>query len=199
MAGDPEKARVKFLSHAVQHYADKSAPTSAHLILERDTHNREAAKRKQSDRFQSCQACGTILLPGVTLETRTESSQRPGKILPQSKAQKNAKLLGAASVRKYVKSTCLACHRYEAVPLEPPQPGIRQPLAQTVTGPDDSIPLSDRRPGKLEKPSNANHNSKQRARSRKQDGLQTLLQKSRQGSSTQAGTSLGLMDLMRQG
>ena len=196
MIVDPENAKVKFLSHAAQHYADKSASTSAHLILERDTHNREAAKQKQSDRRQSCQACGTILLPGVTSEVRTESSQHLGGNLRKSKAPKKANLLGAGTARKYIKTTCLACHRYEKAPLEPLKPTKRQLLAQPVTGLDESILPSSRR---LEKPSNANQSSKQRAKSRKQGGLQTLLHKSRQGSSTQSGTSLGLMDLMKQG
>ena len=199
MVVDPERARERFLSHAAQYYAHSSASTSAHLILQQNTHNHKAAKRKQGDPFQSCQACGTILLPGVTSEIRTESSQRPGKNLRKSKAQQSARLVGAGIACKYIKTTCLACHRYERTPLEPLERKKRQPLTQANSGPDESIPLSNGRSGKREKPSNANQSSKQRARSRKQGGLQTLLQRSRRGSSTQAGTSLGLMDLMKQG
>ena len=199
MLADPEKARLKFLSNAAHHYAHSSASTSAHLIFQRNTHNHQAAKRERSDRFHSCQACATILLPGMTSEACTESSQHLSKNLRKSKAQKNPKLLGAGSGRKYIKTTCLACHRYEKVPLEPLKPTKRLPLVQPVTGSDNSILSSDRRSGKLEKPSNANQSSRQRAKTRKQGGLQTLLQKSKQGSSTQAGTSLGLMDLMKQG
>lgn len=198
MLADPEKARLKFLSHAARHYAHGSATTSAHLILQRNTHNVESAKRKQSDPFQSCQACGIILLPGMTSEVRTESSQQLSKNSRKSKAQKTARLFCAGIARKYIRTTCLACHRYEKVPLEPLEHTRRQPLAQPNTVPDGSILLRNRRSSKLEKPSNANQSSRQRAKTRKQGGLQTLLQKSRQGSSTQAGTSLGLMDLMKQ-
>lgn len=196
---DPEKARAKFLSHAAQHYAHGSSSMSAHLILQRNTHHHEAAKRNQSDQFQSCQACGTILVPGVTSKVRTESSQQPDNYSRKSKAQHNAKSLGAGSVRKCIKTTCLACHRYEKAPLEPLKPTKRQSLTRPVTRPDESMSLSNPRSGKLEKPSNANQSSKQRARVRKQGGLQTLLQKSKQESSSQAGTRLGLMDLMKQG
>ena len=195
MAIDPQEARLAFLSQVAQFYASESPSTSAHLMLQRSTYHREAAKRNRSDQPRACQACGTILVPGLTSQTRIEPMQSFSR-QSRGNSQRFNKSREAEAARKCIKTTCLVCHRYEKVALEPPKSTKKASLERPVSGSENPASLGNSSPGN---PGKLNQSSKQRAKFRKQGGLQTLLLKSKQKSNTQAGSGLDLMDLMKQG
>ena len=196
------KARLKFLAASAQLYSSTAPATSAHLMLEcKAVATANNIVLKESESKQACSACGTILVPGWSLRTTIVDSRRSKKFRSKSGKEDHS---FPREAQKLVLSECLVCHRLKRTPLmcssrhndggranfesHPASSTSAQTVAETgVTNPKTQG---------IERAS-ANLSSKRRAKSRKSDSLQALLEKSRAIEATSSGVGLDLMDMMK--
>ena len=194
MTGIAVDARARFLEASAHHYALSAPATSAYLMSQRDIEavgNKLPTKKGKSE--ATCEACSSILLPGWT-------SQKTITTKNGSKTNRSGKKISSAQM-KYVRTSCLVCHRYKEEPLcEPYGKGnnlsqIVNPRGVSHTGKSGPVATTSQQ---ATKPTTSSNNSKQRAKARKQSGLQAMLDKSKASMSSSSGFGLDLLDLMKQ-
>ncbi|MCJ1275863.1 hypothetical protein MMC21_003667 [Puttea exsequens] len=194
-------SRLRFLDAAAHLYSCTSPELSAHLMLQRNSAatNRPEEARK-SDDGDSCKGCGIVLVPG---RTSRKSIIHRGL---SSKASTTRKVKGRIlkSIQpndKYVRTSCLRCHRFEDAflnstkALRPGKPASKDRVSvpNERSGPDAANLLHE----DPLKPATANASSKQRAKARKQGGLQAMLEKSKASAGSPSGLGLDLSVLMK--
>lgn len=189
--------RLNFLRDSASALGSSSPSTAAHLLTE---HNRilHDGLRPLNQRQQefSCGACGTIRKPETT------------KIIEikKKKSKQHASRSDGATIYK-----CLCCHRrtvksHEKEPVRSKLPSrtATTTTTTTTTEPPESTPgpsaeKTVSQQAVPEQPANRtadNANSKKRAKTRKQGGLQALLASKQQ--SQPASSSLDLFDFLQQ-
>lgn len=206
------QARLKFLDAAAQFYSSTAPATSAYLMRERQDfvadHN---IKLREAEVRGSCQACGTISIPGSTFQTcivfeptqsdksRSQGRKRRGDEDTAPIAQGGDKIV----IRK-----CLTCHRSTRTPIllsSKPKVGNmgRQLNAQGAPQLYSLPGYANKSEGGLVKnkasqqPSLANSSSKRRAKARKLGGLQVMLDKYKATQNQPSNFGLDLMDIMK--
>ena len=189
--------RLNFLRDSASALGSSSPSTAAHLLT---VHNRilHDGLRPLNQRQQefSCGACGTIRKPETT------------KIIEikKKKSKQHASRSDGATIYK-----CLCCHRrtvksHEKEPVRSKLPSrtATTTTTTTTTEPPESTPgpsaeKTVSQQAVPEQPANRtadNANSKKRAKTRKQGGLQALLASKQQ--SQPASSSLDLFDFLQQ-
>ena len=189
--------RLNFLRDSASALGSSSPSTAAYLLTE---HNRilHDGLRPLNQRQQefSCGACGTIRKPETT------------KIIEikKKKSKQHASRSDGATIYK-----CLCCHRrtvksHEKEPVRSKLPSrtATTTTTTTTTEPPESTPgpsaeKTVSQQAVPEQPANRtadNANSKKRAKTRKQGGLQALLASKQQ--SQPASSSLDLFDFLQQ-
>lgn len=209
------QARLKFLDAAAQFYSSTAPATSAQLMRERQdfvaVHN---IKLKEVEVRGSCQACGTISIPGSTSQTciafePIKSEKYRSQRRKHGGDEDTARIAqDGGETDKIVVRKCLACHRSTRTPmLLPSRPSVGNARGQSNA---QGAPQSDSLPGKAKKseggpvenktsqqPSLANSSSKKRAKARKPGGLQVMLDKYKTTQNQPPGFGLNLMDIMK--
>ena len=188
---------------AARFYSFTAPATSAHLMLQR---NLEVASDPKSSRKGksggSCEGCGTILVPGWTSRTSITSKTAPERPTSTDKAKKRRRR-PVGGLNKTVRIDCLICHRFGEVTLPPlsRSKAIGDTMAKSQTIPSMTANTTAASPVPKESPklATSNASSKQRAKARKQGGLQAMLAKSKSSASPASGFGLDLSDLMKQG
>lgn len=146
-----------------------------------------------------CQACGNILVPEV-------SSKSVVKDLSTTRRKKQREMPPSEPhpLEEHVRVECLLCRRVTVTPLQESERQSSAKLTE-VTGPakwsdaavSGSLLQSDVGETGTEKSASANASSRKRAKARKQGGLQTLLQKSKEKDSMSISAGFDLMDFMK--
>lgn len=194
-------ARIHFLDNSARLLQGVAPSTSAHLMHERDAVAEEHGKNLSKTQLKDiCRACGTILVPDVTLKAdviepcnkRSRKKRKTDRTLQEPRS-------------KQTRTECLCCRRVTLSPL--------QRTRQQESGKGDWGAAPAKKPqfamvgselptssAKMQpaKPESANASSKKRAKARKQGGLQALLEKSKGLQSRSAGPGLDLMDFMKE-
>ena len=199
MADVAREARLNFL-HASAHLYSAIAPaTSAQLMLQRHTEIAGNAKSKSGDgSSSSCKACGTILIPGWTSQTSRVDKRALQTAKPKPRPKRHARGRISATPEKHIRVKCLACHRFEDVPLPKPDTGRTNNNAKARSRAIFSDPTQslDQVLNPQDKPSKA---SKRRERVRKhKSGLQAMLERSKAPATPSSGFGLDIWDLMKQ-
>ena len=210
MTSAPLTARLRFLDASARHYSTLAPATSAHLMLEAITvaTDPENTPPKGVNSKAACGACGTIRIPGVTSRTTIVDLKKPTKGSLKKKKKGQLSNTSKRPVVKQVVVECLRCHRKTITPLQPSR-GYRLRQRETPdptrgSGVKPAEPRSSSlstvaNPAQLsEKPVSSNSSSKKRAKTRKQGGLQAMLEKSKGSASSPSGFGLDLMDFMKQ-
>ncbi len=207
MINEAAEAKVRFLEASARHYASSALETSAHLMAQRNVEANDSCivLKNKTRSSGSCNACGSILVPGWT--SRTSIARKGGR---SKAALKKKKLRESASdLLKYLRVDCLLCYRYEERPLQESMPKSKDALktstTQAVIGSEPQHPSSQIHDSsaastsqvQASQPLTTNNSSKKRARARKQGGLQAMLEKSKASDSPSSGFGLDLLDLMK--
>ena len=189
MAGAAADPRSKFLETSARHYFLSAPVTSAYLMSQRVIEAAESNSPKHRGRLDTnCGACSAILVPGQT--SRKEIMNKTGSKVRRS-GKKNSN-----TENKFVRTTCLICHRFKDEPLCKPL-GSGSNILQ-VTEPQ-GISHTAKSASTATRPTTSGaSSSKQRAKARKQNGLQAMLDRSKISTSSPSGFGLDLMDLMKQ-
>jgi hypothetical protein len=194
-----DQVRSKFLAEASQQLFATGSTTSAHLSAERNGLHSGLRDSSKGTDFSSCRACGTIWVPGLSMELKTT--------LPVTQGKRSTP--GVSSTRTTITTvSCNACGRvarhvqlYErksrstrrtqqaasAIPPIAPDHAttVEEVTEQSATGTPRSTP------------SESKLSSKQRAKARKdRSGLQALLKGSKE--SNPSAPKLSFMSLMKQ-
>ena len=201
MADAAAEAKLRFLDASAHLYSAIAPATSAQLMLQRHIEIASNARLKSNDAStSSCIACGTILIPSWTSQTNIfdRASSKKAASKPGSKKHREHRL--SAVSEKYIRTKCLACHRFNDTPLLGTSTNRRSEMAKATlkaTSLSDAKPNLERDSSQFEKSTKA---SKRRDRARKhKSGLQDLLKKSRAPATPSTGFGLDLLDLMKEG
>lgn len=209
------QAKLKFLDAASHFYSSTAPATSAQLMRERqDFVATKNIKLREAEVRGSCQACGTIYIPGSTSKTCIVIEPRKSN-KPRSQRRKHGGdgdptpiAWGPGEAHKIVIQKCLACHRSTRTPMLLPS----KPSEGNVSGQSNAhgAPQPDSLPGEVKKlegapieakapkqPSSANSSSKKRAKARKAGGLLAILDKYKSTQSQSSSLGLDLMDIMK--
>ncbi len=210
-------ARLRHLNSCAHALASTSPAVSVHImsqfnkvVFDQEVEISEAQRRK------ACGGCGTLSVPGWT------SSISVGRELPPHKKRKTNRKVerrtaAAISTEEFpleravsgtsVVSTCWLCGRKLQQALHPQtatKPTVRgsapdpstsaQPKPQSQPTPQTEASLSG-----VKKPTAANSNSRKRAKSRKQQTLQSILsnQQPAKPNNSSARSGLNLMDFLQ--
>ena len=202
MASAAAESRQKFLKASAEYYASLVPAISAHLMAQRGVEEAEYGSIAHKHKSHAiCKACGTLLVPGWNSRTTIATSPDPTGH-KRSRSKKNPK--GDISKReKNIRITCMACRRYEEVPLAPTR-SHRENVRRITTSEQASSatvrsPSLSTVPQAPSKAANVNASSKKRAKSRKQGGLQAMLERSKVSVDPSSNFGLDLLDLMKQG
>ena len=195
--------RVKFLETAAHHYALSATPLSAHLMQQRNNEPAQNTSRRHgSEPVDVCRVCGTIRIPGRTLRETPIGKASTFRQHSRDKSKGRGQRDNSEHENTHVKLDCLVCYRYEKVPIRKSE---RRAVKMTeVTTAQPTLPVQGQpsSPALIvqEPPRTAtvNANSKQRAKARKQGGLQAMLEKSKASAISSSGFGLDLMDLMEE-
>ena len=196
--------RLRFLTSAALLYAPSVAATSAHLMLQgvqvADENGRPFDIEGSKDVF--CRVCGTISSGAET----SLASEKRGQSLDAVQTESTKK--ATASPLDF-EPRCSACHHFLRQPVAAKKTGSgpgswkQQSLARAGKS-DHSLDVFDNVNAKTLKPSkvvhanvSANASSKQRAKARKQGGLQAMVDQSRKRLEPDASSGLDLMDFMK--
>ena len=210
MAAALSIARMKFLDASAHYYSTLAPATSAHLMLERMAvaANNEATLAKRPGSDDACGACGTIRIPGLTSKTTIVEPTKSKKVSHKRNKQRQSEATANRPTAKQLVVECLTCHRITPTPLQPSQGHrVRRQRgsgstatfgAQTAEPVPLSTPAFTKQAPSSEKPVSANSSSKKRAKTRKQGGLQAMLEKSKESGKSPSGFALDLMDFMKQ-
>ena len=199
MADVAREARLTFL-HASAHLYSATAPaTSAQLMLQRHIEIAGNAKSKSDDGSNSsCKACGTILIPGWTSQISRVDKRalQMASLKPRPKRHTRGRI--SAPPEKHIRVKCLACYRFEDLPLPKPGTGRTNNNAKATSRAisSDPKPSLDQVLNPQDRPSKA---SKRRERVRKhKSGLQAMLERSKAPATAPSGFGLDIWDLMKQ-
>lgn len=190
--------RNRFLEAAARIYAVDHPATSAHLMAQRNEESNPLGRPLGRDSaIISCMACGTLMIPGVTSKTILRNAGPDRKVKRKNKLNRRG---SETSEQEHGKSMlliveCMKCHRHTRRPMDTPRQPKDKKYAAAEGIRKTSVPESSVQ-NAVEKLAKDNAQSKQRAKARK-GGLQALLDKSKQDSSSSLG-SLDLMDFMKQ-
>jgi hypothetical protein len=190
--------RLKFLKESAHLLAFTSPATSAVLgsehdrLLQSEELDLQASKKDwDAHRRQMCGACGNLMIPGWSCYVFHES-------LRPTQRKKNAGTKDLPKAEKSIVYQCLRCHRktVQTMPTRPPRHvKLSSEPSKTEAPSVVVVKESRRKDGHVAKSVNAS--SKQRAKARKQSGLQAMLAKSKTQSSGGSGFGLDLTDLMQ--
>ncbi|KAI4156518.1 MAG: hypothetical protein LQ340_000219 [Diploschistes diacapsis] len=119
------EARTRFLSTAARIYATTSPSTSAHLMAERLELCSSLDKKPKPDPAAACQACGTLLVTGLTSRKYTKSRQTSKETTAHDrtaaetsvKARSQGRKLQRGPLEKLLIEECLGCRRETVHPL----------------------------------------------------------------------------------
>lgn len=214
MASAATSARLRYLHDAASQLF-VAAPTSA-AAFEAEVGNiaeKAGLTHPDSRRREICSACGNILAPGLSCTVATESA-----FLRSSKCARNMKAGQHKPAEKIMVYTCKRCSKSTRVSAGVPPKARRVVVGNTkpdmvkmsIADPllsasnDSELPQIDKVESRTTPPTPSgkgpsNAGSKQRAKARKQSGLQALLAKNKASASTLSGSGLDLMDFMKMG
>lgn len=185
------EARIRFLDDSARILQTLAPSTSAHLMLERNNiaqENEKLMSRLQVDGI--CKACGTIMIPDISSKAVTVGPH----MTRRKKTSVTADNLNAE------KTECLVCHRVVRSQRPKAIKSMKPPSSlQSSRGPASNADVQTRHAkSDIEKPTSSNANSRKRARTRKQGGLQALLERSKEKDVLSSGSGLNLLDFMKQ-
>ena len=210
MASAISNARLKFLNTSAHYYSTLAPASSAHLMLECMTvaAENESSPSSKTGLGTICGACGTIGIPGRTSQTTIVGPKR-SKRISSNKKNHLPKQIADNPLEKKVVMECLTCHRKTTTPLQPSHGHkLRQRRSASAATASANkaaehtplnVPTTTNAASKSGKPNPENSSSsKKRAKTRKQGGLQAMLEKSKASASSASGLGLDLMDFMKQ-
>ncbi|EXJ92369.1 hypothetical protein A1O3_00919 [Capronia epimyces CBS 606.96] len=183
---DVQDLRTRFLQRSARIILLSSPSTSRHLSSQSVELQHSRSSLTSSAANNVCAACGSLLLPGWTVSTRSATQTAVAK--PQTTAQKKIR-------RKILSRKCSSCHRVSRQTAE-----IKKDVRSLTRQPQISSrlnekPVRDELPADAAQEKSTKLSSKKRARARKdREGLQSLLDRSAQNKSS---LGLSLMDFMR--
>lgn len=190
--------RLKFLKESAHLLALTSPVTSAQLgsehdrlLLSEELDLHASKKDWDAHRREMCGACGNLMIPGWSCNVFHESSR-----LIQKKTKAGTKQLPKAE--KSIVYQCLRCHRktVQTLPTRPPKHVKLSGEKVKIQAPSVVV-VKESKAKDSNVAKSVNASSKQRAKARKQSGLQAMLAKSKTQSSSGSGFGLDLMDLMQ--
>ena len=190
-------ARLRFLDRSARLLNGTAPATSAHLMLERNTVAEEHGKALNKAQLQGiCKACGTmsdadnISISNSLHPDATSSTGRNGDSMPDRVSLDNPS-----------NNECHACRRVVVKPSFQLQQHGRNNQMRTAASaklPDNKASPSLKHDlVKVDKVIPANISSKNRAKARKQGGLQAMLEKAKETNRQPSDTGLNLMDLIK--
>ncbi|KAI9744901.1 MAG: hypothetical protein M1818_001826 [Claussenomyces sp. TS43310] len=204
MAAPVLSARLKYLNESAHLLAMTSRNTSAYLMSQCNSLLFDSElEQPASHQRRVCGACGNIMILGhtATMVLQPAGARGPTRVQKQRKAEIKNKDCTRSIIYR-----CAACARETRQSIDTPKPRAVRPRknAALALGSHAALAKSELDPrGQIESPgpSSANANSKKRAKSRKQGGLQALLAKNREAAARRPsrGFGLDLMDLMKKG
>ncbi|EKG19462.1 RNAse P Rpr2/Rpp21 subunit [Macrophomina phaseolina MS6] len=204
-------ARLKYLDEAAHLLALASPETSSflesqysYLLAENDLAGPPSRKK------DVCNACGTILVPGISCTVKQEAVA-PAKPTRKGGKVETPKVSKSSKMKIY---SCSRCSSKTRLPIASNKARMNTPKSMKVsvaatsmaagagsarpTG-SKSVPASNAAPPAdapaTPAPAASNASSKKRAKARK-GGLQALLANSKKDTSSSKGFGLDLMDLM---
>lgn len=188
-------SKLNFLDRAARYYALASPSTSAHLAVQRNNQaEREPLTVRSNVGSSSCQACGTLLMSGVTTRISVIGGASRSKAYTKRSEGRARKANNTDKLPKSIVWHCLICYRYTKKPIVPVvrvQKAVSLTKTRTIEAPSGDKETAGEPASRATK----NASSKQRAKAR-QGGLQALLQKTRQDAKiTESG--LNLTDFMK--
>ncbi|KAH7027075.1 hypothetical protein B0J12DRAFT_584542 [Macrophomina phaseolina] len=186
-------ARLKYLDEAAHLLALASPETSSflesqysYLLAENDLAGPPSRKK------DVCNACGTILVPGISCTVKQEAVA-PAKPTRKGGKVETPKVSKSSKMKIY---SCSRCSSKTRLPIASNKARMNTPKSMKVS----SVPASNAAPPAdapaTPAPAASNASSKKRAKARK-GGLQALLANSKKDTSSSKGFGLDLMDLMR--
>lgn len=193
MAFPELSARLRHLDKSA-HLLTTSAPETSRYLMSQhyslmsdsDLDLTESQKRK------TCGACGTIIILGWEGKLEVDSQQpRRGKGRPKREAP---------APSKAIVYTCDTCSRKTRFPLASTSRPARYKVASSnlkvlPAGKPSATPQMDST--SVTKTPSSSSNSKKRAKSRKNGGLEAILAKQKASQSASSGFGLDLMDFMK--
>ena len=194
-------ARSSFLKSAAHFYSVSALSTSAHLMLQ----YAECATTSKDTRSgqpdgSMCTVCGTTLISGWTSSTTLGNYLSSSRPATRSKIQKLklSKKDEDTGIR-CLTTECLICRRYTKQTFQP-NTDRKASSAQKIKMEKSSLMLGAAITTSNEgsqQPVTQNFSSKKRAKTRKQGGLQAMLEKFKAANQPPLGSTLDLMDLMK--
>lgn len=195
MTDAASEAKLRFMD-AASHFYSSIAPATSALLSSQSNFGEASRARplQEVGSSQACKACGTILIPSWTTRTSLNGHKVSNKPCRAVQSENRVKRKTAKPKQTFLRVDCLACHRYEQIPLSKPQ--SKGGLLNTHMSPLGAGILPDT--STLPNPVSQRSASKRRARARKKPGLQAMLEKSRAPAIPSSGFGLDLLDLMQQ-
>lgn len=191
MASPELSARLKYLDEAAHLLAPTASETSKHIMLKYNSLLFDATDpHKPIKNGKACGGCGTIMILGW------EATMEPSN----HRRRKKGKSDGNAPRSKSISFKCQSCHRTTRHPIltiqQRHKPTSKSSnLSNFSTTVSSSTLQSKTHPSAADTPS-ASSNSKKRAKSRKQGGLQALLAKQKTSQEASSRFGLNLQDFM---
>ncbi|KAI4223361.1 MAG: hypothetical protein L6R36_005479 [Xanthoria steineri] len=190
-------ARLRFLDRSARLLYGTAPATSAHLMLERNIVAEEHGKALHKAQLQGiCKACGTM-----SDADKIPTSNPLHLDAASSKIRNGDSMPDHVSLDNPSNNECHACRRVVVKPTFQSQEYDRNKV--TRTAPSAKLPDNRASPSlkhdlvKVEKVIPANTSSKNRAKARKQGGLQAMLEKAKETNRQPSETGLNLMDLIK--
>lgn len=215
MASAAVNSRLRYLDTAATRFA-VAAPTVAAGLRTQSVRVAYDANLPLTAPTQSvCGACGGVLVPGVSCIKVIVSDPRKPTQSGRKVKSSIVKATSSAKPTKVMVYTCKRCHQNTRIPIG--QPAKRKQIAVSRVEEKREINAAVSAPSgsavqareDIEKPALANDaavmasqpqtltKSKQRAKTKKQSGLQALLAKNRANASAAASPAFDLMDFMK--
>jgi len=206
-------SRLRYLDAAATRFAT-TAPTVAAGLR---THSNRLADDGHillaTPKQIVCGACGSLLVPAVSC-TKTVEAQVNKSIARASKVRTRiAKDTSKANPTKVIVYTCSRCSRNTRVPIGQPPQRKQTAVLKTEEKPEVKAPISasssQRLRNDIGKPAlvddatavasqtQVSAKGKQRAKTKKQSGLQALLAKNKANATAAASPAFDLMDFMK--
>lgn len=195
MASPELPARLKYLDGAAHLLAPTASETSKHIMLQYNSLLFDATDpHKPAENGKACGGCGAIMVLGW------EATMEPSIPRLRKKRKRKSDGNGNAPRSKSISFKCQSCHRITRHPILTTQQR-HKPTSKSSNLSHISITISSStQPSKTHpsaaEPSLANSNSKKRAKSRKQGGLQAILAKQKASQGASSGFGLNLLDFM---
>jgi len=213
MASAAVNSRLRYLDTAATQFAI-AAPTVTAGLRDQLIRFAHDAKVSLAAPTQSvCGACGSVLVPGVSCTKIIVSDSKKSTQAASRVKSRIVKATSSAEPTKVVVYTCKRCDRNTRIPIgQPPRRKrtivLRAEEKRAINAPFPA-PSSLQVHEDLEQPALTNiaavvagqpqtlTKSKQRAKTKKQSGLQALLAKNKANASAAASPAFDLMDFMK--